>query len=84
MNHRHLRKLNLDSLNRRARAVQKGEPFLHGCTGKARYATPEQANDRKVEIKTHDPSARVRVYKCVHCNEWHVTGHKPKKKRRAR
>jgi hypothetical protein len=69
-----LRTLNIGALNRQARAAQRGEPFVPGCTGKAAYSTSALA----IEVRDRRRAAgqkRLSTYRCKHCKLWHLTSH---------
>lgn len=64
-----LKRLNLYSLNRIARAAQAGEEYVAGCTGKKAYWTSEQALAKP--RKKGEP--RLYAYRCKHCKKFHLT-----------
>jgi hypothetical protein len=76
-----MKQLNLRGLNRQARAAQKGETFIPGCTGKAGYPTRDAALE--MARRRRDASGdRVTHYKCKTCGRWHLTSHPPKKRKK--
>jgi len=69
-----VKRLNIKGLNRMARAAQKGEKFVPGCSGKQRYRTREEA--REVQARRREAGVkRLTLYKCNHCAHWHLTTH---------
>ncbi len=46
------------------------------CThsGKKSFPTPQAANDTAQRIRTRG-AYKAKVYKCPHCDGWHLSGH---------
>lgn len=72
-----MRRLNLDSLRRQAKAAQAGEKFIPGCTGKVAYADYEEASVVRdlMRARLH---RRVTCYRCRTCKAWHTSVHRKK------
>jgi hypothetical protein len=70
-----MKKMNLPSLNRMARAAREGKEFLPGCSGKVGYRTREEARDTARDRREKGVKKRLTVYKCMSCNKWHITSH---------
>lgn len=60
--------LNVSSLNRKARAIQAGEPFIAGCTGKKGYRSWDKT---VAAVAASGPG--FSSYKCHHCHKYHLT-----------
>lgn len=78
MSHR-LRTLNIGALNRQARAVRNGEEFVPGCTGKRAYESSADAIAER-DKRRESGVKRLSIYRCSHCEKWHLTSHPPKKR----
>jgi hypothetical protein len=70
-----MKRLNLSSLNRQARAAQAGEEFHEGCTGKTAYPSGIQAAEAAADLKRSGAARKASSYRCRHCGLWHVTSH---------
>jgi hypothetical protein len=74
-----VRKLNLCSLNRQARAARAGDAFVPGCTGKPAYDTGAEANE-VVRRRKEAGAKRLSSYQCKNCHLFHITSHPRSKK----
>lgn len=74
---RRMQTLNIASLNRRARAVRRGEEIVPGCTGKARYLTAAAATEAR-DARRAEGVKRISYYKCQNGDHWHLTTHRQK------
>lgn len=68
-----MRRLNLKSLNRQARAAREGKEYVPGCTGKMQYASAEAAKDVISRRKQEGEWRHLTTYKCRGCAQWHIT-----------
>lgn len=80
-----MRRLNLASLNRQARAAQVGEKFVSGCTGKDAYKSGRAATEAVLELKQKkvNRNKKITTYRCTNCNKWHLTSHQPRAKEKS-
>ena len=62
-------KHDLPRLAKIAKAVQGGETYTPGCTGKKGYPSKRKARGTKAEVE----SGRWRVYLCSSCKSYHRT-----------
>ena len=70
-----MKRLNVKGLNRMARAVQRGEEFVPGCTGKMQYHSQVAATERIAVRRASGARERMTTYKCKNCKQWHITSH---------
>lgn len=53
--------------------AQKKNPLINSCSGKRRYALRHEAEQVAADQMNFDLDVKLRVYKCPHCNNWHLT-----------
>jgi hypothetical protein len=70
-----VKRLNVSRLNEMAKAAQRGEEFVPGCTGKKAYFTRQKGSDAILARKQQGVNRKLSLYRCKHCHKWHITSH---------